>query len=183
MRASHADRDRVIDTLKAAYVYGLVTKDEFDDRVGHALASRSRAELALITADIPDELPTAPPLLSPELAKASLPARAKLRPSDRAVGTTLVLSASLFIVAFFAPSQLAELLALGATGSALVSLFLAVARALGSRHDKRSSGEIPPRGAVGTGLETGQLPQISQPRRQSPADAARSRALRPQPST
>ena len=30
LRASHADRERVIGTLKAAYVYGLVAKDELD---------------------------------------------------------------------------------------------------------------------------------------------------------
>jgi hypothetical protein len=28
LRASHADRERVIGTLTAAYVYGLVTKEE-----------------------------------------------------------------------------------------------------------------------------------------------------------
>jgi len=33
LRASHADRERVIGTLTAAYVYGLVTKEEFDTRV------------------------------------------------------------------------------------------------------------------------------------------------------
>jgi Domain of unknown function (DUF1707) len=36
LRASHTDRDHVIDTLKAAYVYGYVTKDEFDARVNQA---------------------------------------------------------------------------------------------------------------------------------------------------
>jgi hypothetical protein len=30
LRASDSDRAHVIDTLKAAYVYGVVTKDEFD---------------------------------------------------------------------------------------------------------------------------------------------------------
>ena len=28
MRASDADRDRAVDTLKAAYVYGLLTREE-----------------------------------------------------------------------------------------------------------------------------------------------------------
>jgi Domain of unknown function (DUF1707) len=53
MRASHADRDRVIDTLKAAFVQGRLTKDEFDARVGRTLASRTYAELATVTAGIP----------------------------------------------------------------------------------------------------------------------------------
>jgi hypothetical protein len=53
MRASHADRDRVIAELKAAFVQGRLTKDEFDDRVGQTLAARTHAELAALTTDIP----------------------------------------------------------------------------------------------------------------------------------
>ncbi len=53
LRASDSDRAHVIDNLKAAYVDGLVTKDEFDARVSQTFASRTRAELALVTADLP----------------------------------------------------------------------------------------------------------------------------------
>jgi hypothetical protein len=53
MRASHADRERVIEVLKAAFVQGRLAKDEFDLRVGLALASRTVAQLAALTADIP----------------------------------------------------------------------------------------------------------------------------------
>ena len=42
LRASHADRDQVIDVLKAAFVAGRLDRDELDLRVGQALASRSR---------------------------------------------------------------------------------------------------------------------------------------------
>jgi Domain of unknown function (DUF1707) len=59
LRASHADREHVIDTLKAAYVYGLVIKDEFEARVSQTLASRTHAELALVTADFPAGLAAA----------------------------------------------------------------------------------------------------------------------------
>jgi hypothetical protein len=34
LRASHADREHVIGTLKAAFVQGMLTKDEFDLRAG-----------------------------------------------------------------------------------------------------------------------------------------------------
>ena len=34
LRASHADREQVIGTLKAAFVQGMLGKDEFDLRVG-----------------------------------------------------------------------------------------------------------------------------------------------------
>jgi len=53
LRASHADRDQVIGTLKAAFVQGMLTKDELDVRVGQTLGSRTYAELAALTADLP----------------------------------------------------------------------------------------------------------------------------------
>jgi Domain of unknown function (DUF1707) len=56
VRASDADRELVIDTLKSAFVQGRLTKDEFCLRVGHALASRTYADLAVVTADIPTEV-------------------------------------------------------------------------------------------------------------------------------
>jgi len=53
LRASRADRERVIAALKAAFIQGRLTNDEFDSRVGRALGSRTYAELAALTADIP----------------------------------------------------------------------------------------------------------------------------------
>jgi len=59
LRASHADRERVIGTLKAAFVQGMLTKDEFDLRVGRTLASRTYGDLAALTADLPTRLTAA----------------------------------------------------------------------------------------------------------------------------
>lgn len=53
LRASHADREQVIDALKAAFVQGRLAKDEFDARVGQTFICRTYAELAAVTADIP----------------------------------------------------------------------------------------------------------------------------------
>ena len=53
LRASHADRNRVVDVLKAAFIEGRLTKDELDARLGQTLAARTYAELAALTADIP----------------------------------------------------------------------------------------------------------------------------------
>ncbi len=53
MRASHADREQVIEVLKDAFVHGRLTKDELDARAGRALAARTCSELAALTADIP----------------------------------------------------------------------------------------------------------------------------------
>jgi hypothetical protein len=43
----------VIVTLKAAFVQGMLAKDEFDQRLGQAFAVRIHAELAALTADLP----------------------------------------------------------------------------------------------------------------------------------
>ena len=61
LRASHADREQVIGTLKAAYVQGMLAKDEFDLRVGQVFASRTYTDLAAVTADLPAGLTAAQP--------------------------------------------------------------------------------------------------------------------------
>lgn len=61
LRASHADRDQVIDMLKAAFVQGQLAKDEFDSRVGQVLASRTYGGLQALTADLPARLARAQP--------------------------------------------------------------------------------------------------------------------------
>jgi Domain of unknown function (DUF1707) len=61
LRASHADREQVIEVLKAAFVRGRLDGDEFGMRVDRALASRTYADLAALTADIPTPLTRARP--------------------------------------------------------------------------------------------------------------------------
>jgi hypothetical protein len=53
LRAAHADRERVIEALKAAFAQGRLDTDELDDRVGRAFVSQTYAELAALTADLP----------------------------------------------------------------------------------------------------------------------------------
>ncbi|MFJ7073673.1 DUF1707 domain-containing protein [Streptomyces sp. NPDC098781] len=53
LRASHADRDRVVDVLRIAAGDGLLTADELDERVEAALSARTLSELAPLTADLP----------------------------------------------------------------------------------------------------------------------------------
>jgi hypothetical protein len=64
MRASHADREQVIEALKDAFVHGRLNKDELDARAGQALDARTYAELAAATADIPPA-PVAPAPVAP----------------------------------------------------------------------------------------------------------------------
>ncbi|MET8627080.1 DUF1707 domain-containing protein [Kitasatospora sp. NPDC004669] len=53
MRASHADRDRVVDQLSGAAGEGRLTADELDQRLEAALSARTVGELAELTADLP----------------------------------------------------------------------------------------------------------------------------------
>ncbi len=53
LRASSADREHAIAVLKSAFVQGRLAMDEFDARLGRALTSRTSAELAALTADLP----------------------------------------------------------------------------------------------------------------------------------
>jgi hypothetical protein len=61
LRTSQADREQAVDVLKAAFVLGRLTKDEFDLRVGQVFASRIYADLDALTADIPDGVTSAQP--------------------------------------------------------------------------------------------------------------------------
>lgn len=58
MRATDADRDQAVTALKLAFVQGALTKDEFEERIGRALAGRTRVEVSALTADLPGELST-----------------------------------------------------------------------------------------------------------------------------
>ena len=89
LRAGHADREQAIDTLKTAFVHGQLTKDELDVRAGQALAARTYADLAALTADIPLRAPAARP--------ARPPAPVRRRPLARAAaksGICLIIAAA-----------------------------------------------------------------------------------------
>ncbi len=190
LRASHADREQVVGTLKAAYVHGLVTKDEFDARVSQTFASRTYAELALITADIPAGLAAAPPPPRPGPAKAGPPAHANLTPGERAIMATGLLAALALVVALLAGGWVGGLLALGGLGSAFVSAFLIGAQVRSSRRNTHSGDHLPPQRATHSGPGAArqaasappaqQLPDPSKPRRRSGADAALRHCLNPQ---
>ena len=98
LRASHADREQVINTLKAAFIEGMLSKDEFDQRVAQTFGSRTYAELTPITADLHVEPVAA---RSSELARPQdeVPA---LRPGQVLAAVTAVY-ASVWAFAFFPP--------------------------------------------------------------------------------
>jgi hypothetical protein len=53
LRASHDDRDRVVDLLRVAAGDGRLTAEELDERVGAALTARTYSELTALVSDLP----------------------------------------------------------------------------------------------------------------------------------
>ena len=53
LRASHEDRDRVVELLRVAAADGRLTSEELDDRLEKALKARTYGELAELSRDLP----------------------------------------------------------------------------------------------------------------------------------
>jgi hypothetical protein len=69
-RASDAERDQVAETLRSHAAAGRLDPDELDERLGRALAARTRADFAPLVADLPAappkqrrEIPRIPPVI------------------------------------------------------------------------------------------------------------------------
>jgi hypothetical protein len=185
LRASHADREQVIDTLKTAFVQGRLDRDEFDLRVDQAFASRTYAELAAVTADIP---------AGPTPAKPTAPARAQggrvLRPGPVAAAATVVY-AGVWVYAILFPGgpdsdANGERIILGGLFY-LIILAICVGQAL-AWGENRPGGQSPRRPAAGAGGQAPQRLPSADPGRQLPpachghqhtAEAARRRLVRP----
>ena len=69
-RVGDADRNRTADLLKEAHAAGYLTLEEADERLGTALAARTRGELDRLVADLPPAgpPPRRRPALPPEAA-------------------------------------------------------------------------------------------------------------------
>ena len=124
LRAGYADREQVIGTLKAAYVQGRLTEDELDARVDHIYASRTYADLAEVTADIPAGLATRPPTTS-----------------DVRTGVCVIIAAVGVLAAVLLSSpdnRLAFMVFLFAAAALLVAPVITVGLIFAVRHQKRS---------------------------------------------
>jgi hypothetical protein len=60
LRASHGDRDRVVELLRVAAGDGRLTAEELDERLEAALTARTSGELAALTTDLPAVPDSAP---------------------------------------------------------------------------------------------------------------------------
>jgi len=127
---TYADRERVIRTLKAAYVQGRLTEAEHDERTAQASASRSRAELAALTADLPDGLTAVPPTA---------------RDVRIAVGMIVAAAGVLAAILLTNPDNiLAFMAALGAIATLILVPPITVGLIIDVRHQKRPGGQLPP---------------------------------------
>ena len=140
LRASRADREQAIGTLKAAFVQGRLTKDELDERVGRALVPLTYAELAALTGDLPDGLTAVP---RPRGAGQGM---ARPRESNAAkAGVFAALVAGVVLVAAIGNSESPlQVLATVLLLSPVWMLALAGLLLLHSRLEKRAGEQLPP---------------------------------------
>ena len=153
LRAGHADREQVIEALKNAFVHGRLTKDELDIRAGQALAARTYADLAALTADIPPTPARAAPPRPPAPAR-----RWPLVRAAAGSGGCLVIAYAAMQVAVRAdpgntpgtlPGSLALpsfLVANAAVFAAVLIVIYGVVIAVGQRRSRR---QLPPRPGPG----------------------------------
>jgi uncharacterized protein DUF1707 len=150
LRASHADRNHVIGMLKAAYVQGRLTKDEFDERLGRTLAARTFADLAMLTADLPVGLTDVPP--PPRQQPSSVPAAKIVLSTAGGLLAPAVLAA-----AFLTGNTQLYALFILPTMITFMAWIVAGAVALDAWNSKRSR-RPPPPGSGRSGRTGGSLP-------------------------
>ena len=183
LRASHADREQVISTLKAAFVLGMLDRDEFGQRVDRAFAARTCADLAAVTGDIPARPIGTQPQRTPARARSRKPIDKRVKVAAQVACLSIpqaVLVAAFFLTgngAFFVLSVFYFALATSFAGALMVEAW----------EQKRSRGQVTPPPAPGAGGQAsrrlppadpgGQLPPARH-RDRHVAEAARSR--RPQ---
>lgn len=167
LRASHADREQVIGVLKAAFVQGRLDRDEFGLRVGQTLTSRTFAELAALTADIPIGLTATQPPRPPA------PESPDNGPVKAVAGVTAAVMSMFAVVA--AAGTMTDP-GTGISAHAVVFLVLAFAllavplavvllfQWLGKRAGRQSSRGLPP----GAGGQACRRPAPAAPARQPP---------------
>ena len=180
LRASHADREQVVDILKDAFVQDRLTKDEFDSRVGDALASRTHADLAALAADLP-AAPPAPRPRKPVPARPPRPESATIKTGARVIAATTLLTAGVWAGTLVSN---ADGQAVGMLVTAFSFLWLGIVMLVGAvmleaRLQERSGRQLPP--ASGAGGQASQRAVPADPARPGDhaAEASRIPASRP----
>ena len=150
LRTSHGEREQAVDVLKAAFVGGRLTKDEFDRRVGRVFASRTYADLDALTAGIPNEVTSPQP--SPEHARE--PGRVlsfKTAACVGAVGAGPSMASAVVLAQSSGVSAVAGVLLVGLTGLVVAGLLAALLMLVSwvVRRSQRGAAQGPPPGPAG----------------------------------
>ena len=61
LRASDADREQLVDVLKGAFAEGRLSQDEYTERMERAYTAKTYGELALLSTDLPAQMPPSYP--------------------------------------------------------------------------------------------------------------------------
>ena len=190
LRVSHAEREQVIGTLKAAFVHGRLVKDEFDLRVSQALASRTYAELAAV----PAGLPAVPAAAQPPGAARAQDGQPVLRPGQVMAAATALyagVQAFVFLSPWPAPTEndpaRAKIALFFLSGPIyLLVLLICAGYLIAARRERRSSAP-PRRPAPGAGGQPSRYRPSADPAGELPpagrddqhtAEAERSRPAR-----
>jgi hypothetical protein len=158
LRASRADRERVIELLKVAFVQDRLTHDELDTRVGLALASRTYADLADLTTDLTTDLtadlPAGSAAAEPAAEPGCTPARTLARAARRSGICMLVVFALVGVAALTnSPNVIGLAVFLSIWAVVAASGFLGYG-VVDAWQERRSHGSLPPRpGRNGRRLE------------------------------
>ena len=137
------DRVRVIGTLKAAFGQGRLTEDEFDARLGQVYASRTYAELAEVTADIPTGLTG--------IQRTRDPWRATKLAWRTVYAIILPAIVTLIVLPGGRGNPAMGVVITTAVVTYLLFWLCGVSVMVYSRQEKRSRGELPPQSAPDTG--------------------------------
>jgi hypothetical protein len=92
LRVSDADRDRALAELSEAFQLGRITAEEFDQRSGRALSSRTGKQLLALLADLPVERAGAEPAPA---ARTAVP-----DPANRVLATRIAFAAAIAAICF-----------------------------------------------------------------------------------
>ena len=153
LRAAQADREQAITVLKAAYAQGRLTKDELEARAGQAFASRTYAELAALTADIPaDSAAVSPVTASPAAASPAATGSDAVWPRPSTPARTMAKAARRSGVCLLVAVALVEGAYLAGNFLLIVAAFFALIAASGffgygildAWQERRSRAQLPP---------------------------------------
>jgi hypothetical protein len=148
LRTSRADREQVIDVLKAGFVQGRLTMDEFELRVGQALTSRTYADLAALTADIPGWVTSARPVAEPDRKPGTvLSFKTVARVSAVGASPSMAFAATLMVQSGGVPAVVGVIL-VGLTGLFVAGFLAALLTFLSwaVQRSRRRSAQGPPSG-------------------------------------